>query len=88
MSMHMHLFALLVFGLITGFISSKLINRRGEGLLVDIFLGLVGAIVGSFIFHELGYRGVTGFNLWSMMVAVAGGVLLLVVFHALRRITS
>jgi uncharacterized membrane protein YeaQ/YmgE (transglycosylase-associated protein family) len=84
--MHMHLFALLVFGLITGFISSKLITRRGEGLLVDIFLGLVGAIVGNFIFHELGYSGVTGFNLWSMMVAVVGGALLLVVFHALRRI--
>jgi uncharacterized membrane protein YeaQ/YmgE (transglycosylase-associated protein family) len=84
--MHMHLLALLVFGLITGFLSSKIINRRGEGILVDIFLGLIGAVIGSFVFHELGYPGVTGFNLWSVLVAVSGGVLVLLVFHALRRV--
>ena len=55
-------------GLIAGFIGSKLVNRTGEGLVLDVVLGIVGAVVGGFIFNLFGGEGVTGFNLtaWSL----------------------
>ncbi len=74
----------IVLGLIAGFIASKLVNKRGEGLPFDILLGIVGAVIGGWIFNAAGTAGVTGFNVWSLMVAVFGAVLFLVVWHALR----
>jgi uncharacterized membrane protein YeaQ/YmgE (transglycosylase-associated protein family) len=71
-------------GLIAGFIASKLVNRRGEGVGLDIVLGIVGAIAGGWIFNAMGSAGVTGFNLWSILVAVVGAVLVLVIAHGLR----
>jgi uncharacterized membrane protein YeaQ/YmgE (transglycosylase-associated protein family) len=71
-------------GLIAGFIASKLVNRRGEGVGLDIVLGIVGAIAGGWIFNAMGSAGVTGFNLWSLLVAVVGAVLVLVIAHGLR----
>ena len=75
----------LVLGLISGFIASKLINKSGEGVLLDIVLGIVGAIVGGWLFNAVGHVGVTGFNIYSMFVAVVGAVIVLVVYHALFR---
>jgi uncharacterized membrane protein YeaQ/YmgE (transglycosylase-associated protein family) len=75
----------IVLGLIAGFIASKLVNKRGEGLSFDILLGIVGAVVGGWIFQAAGATGVTGFNLWSLLVAVVGAVVLLAVWHAIRR---
>lgn len=75
----------LVLGLIAGFIASKIINKSGEGLILDIVLGIVGAIVGGFLFSLVGEAGVTGFNLWSMFVAVIGAVVILLIYHALFR---
>jgi uncharacterized membrane protein YeaQ/YmgE (transglycosylase-associated protein family) len=72
----------IVFGLIAGFIASKIVNRSGEGPLLDIVLGIVGAVVGGFLFNLLGAAGVTGFNIWSLFVAVLGAVVLLAVYHA------
>jgi uncharacterized membrane protein YeaQ/YmgE (transglycosylase-associated protein family) len=72
----------LILGLIAGFIGSKLVNKQGEGLILDIVLGIVGAFVGGFIFHLLGFAGVSGLNLWSMLVAVIGAVVVLVIYHA------
>jgi uncharacterized membrane protein YeaQ/YmgE (transglycosylase-associated protein family) len=72
-------------GLISGFIASKIVNRTGEGFFLDIILGIVGAIVGGFIFTAVGASGVTGFNLYSMVVAVIGAIVVLVVYHALFR---
>lgn len=72
----------IVLGLIAGFIASKLVNKRGEGILLDILLGIVGAVVGGFVFAQFGAAGVTGFNLYSMLVAVVGAVIVLVVYHA------
>jgi uncharacterized membrane protein YeaQ/YmgE (transglycosylase-associated protein family) len=80
----MSLIAWVVLGLIAGFIASKLVNKRGEGMLLDIVLGVVGAIVGGWLFNQFGSAGVTGFNLWSLMVAVVGAVLLLLAWHAIR----
>lgn len=76
----------LVLGLIAGFIASKIINRTGEGLIMDIVLGVVGAFVGGFVFTRVfGAAGVTGFNIYSMFVAVVGAVLVLLVFHLVFR---
>jgi uncharacterized membrane protein YeaQ/YmgE (transglycosylase-associated protein family) len=74
----------IVLGLIAGFIASMLVNKRGEGMLLDIVLGIVGAIAGGWLFYLFGSSGVTGFNLWSVMVAVVGAVVLLLIVHAIR----
>jgi uncharacterized membrane protein YeaQ/YmgE (transglycosylase-associated protein family) len=58
------------------------VNKEGEGLLLDIVLGIVGAVVGGFLFNQLGAAGVTGFNIYSMFVAVVGAVIVLVIYHA------
>ena len=73
----------IVLGLIAGFIGSKIVNKSGEGLVLDIVLGIVGAIVGGYLFSLLGAAPVTGFNLYSMFVAVVGAILVLVVYHAI-----
>ncbi len=75
----------LVMGLIGGFIASKIVNKTGKGIVLDIALGIAGAFVGGFLFNLLGTAGVTGFNLWSLLVSVVGAVVLLVVYHAIRR---
>jgi uncharacterized membrane protein YeaQ/YmgE (transglycosylase-associated protein family) len=72
----------IVLGLIAGFIGSKVVNKTGEGFILDIVLGIVGAIVGGFLFTEFGATGITGFNLYSMFVAVIGAIVVLVVYHA------
>jgi uncharacterized membrane protein YeaQ/YmgE (transglycosylase-associated protein family) len=81
----MSILAWIVLGLIAGFIGSKLVNHTGEGILLDILLGIVGAIVGGFLFNLAGASGVTGFNLWSLFVAVIGAVVFLVLYHMLFR---
>jgi uncharacterized membrane protein YeaQ/YmgE (transglycosylase-associated protein family) len=73
----------IVLGLISGFIASKIVNREGEGLLLDIVLGIIGAIVGGFIFTAFGAQGVTGFNLYSMIVAIVGAIVVLWIYHAI-----
>ena len=82
----MSFFAWIVLGLLAGFIGSKLVNKSGEGLILDIVLGIVGAIVGGWLFNTFGAAGVTGLNLYSLLVAVIGAVVVLVVYHAIRRV--
>jgi uncharacterized membrane protein YeaQ/YmgE (transglycosylase-associated protein family) len=72
----------ILLGLIAGFIASKIVNKAGEGVVMDIVLGIVGAMVGGFLFAQFGAIGVTGFNLYSMFVAVIGAIVVLVVYHA------
>ena len=79
----MSILAWIVLGLLAGFIASKLVNKTGEGILLDIVLGIVGAVVGGWLFNTFGMAGVTGFNIWSLIVAVIGAVLLLVIYHAI-----
>jgi uncharacterized membrane protein YeaQ/YmgE (transglycosylase-associated protein family) len=83
--LNMSILAWLVLGLISGFIASKLVNRSGEGIVLDIVLGIVGAFVGGWLFNTFGHTGVTGLNLYSMVVAVVGAVVVLVLYHALFR---
>ena len=68
----MSILAWVVLGLIAGFIASKLVNRSGEGVIMDILLGIGGALVGGWLFHVFGMHGVTGLNLYSMLVAIVG----------------
>ena len=72
----------LLLGLIAGFIASKLVNRSGEGVLLDIGLGIVGAVVGGFLFTFFGAAPVTGLNVYSLVVAVVGAVVVLFLYHA------
>ena len=81
----MSIAAWIVLGLIAGFIGSKLVNKTGEGFFLDIALGIVGAIVGGWLFSLVGMGGVTGLNIYSLIVAVVGSVVFLVVYHAIRR---
>jgi uncharacterized membrane protein YeaQ/YmgE (transglycosylase-associated protein family) len=78
----------LVLGLIAGFIASRIVNKAGEGLILDIVLGIVGAFVGGFLFSVFGAVGVTGFNLYSMLVAIIGAIVVLVIYHAIVRRTT
>ena len=81
----MSILAWIVLGLIAGFIGSKIVNKRGEGLILDIVLGIIGAIAGGWLFNQFGAAGVTGLNLYSLLVAVAGAVVVLLIYHAVRR---
>jgi uncharacterized membrane protein YeaQ/YmgE (transglycosylase-associated protein family) len=79
----MGILAWIVLGLIAGFIASKIVNHTGSGVLMDIVLGVVGALVGGFLFSLFGAVGVTGFNIYSMLVAVVGAVVVLWLYHML-----
>ena len=81
----MSILAWIILGLISGFIASKLVNKQGDGVFLDIVLGIVGAFVGGWLFNTLGHSGVTGLNIYSMFVAVVGAVVVLVVYHTLVR---
>ena len=81
----MSFLAWIILGLISGFIASKLVNKTGEGVILDIVLGVIGAVVGGWLFSTFGMSGVTGINIYSMLVAVVGAVVVLIIFHAIRR---
>jgi uncharacterized membrane protein YeaQ/YmgE (transglycosylase-associated protein family) len=82
----MSFLAWIVLGLIAGFIGSKIVNRRGEGLILDIVLGIVGAVVGGWLVGFLGYGGVSGLNLYSFCIAILGSIVVLLLYHAIRRV--
>jgi len=75
----------IVLGLLAGFIASKIVNREGSGIMLDIVLGVVGAVVGGWLFTLLGSGGVSGVNLHSLLVAVCGAIVVLLVYHMIRR---
>jgi uncharacterized membrane protein YeaQ/YmgE (transglycosylase-associated protein family) len=81
----MSVLAWIVLGLLAGWIASKIVNRRGESPLADILAGIAGAIVGGLLFGIYGATGVSGLNLHSLIVAVAGAVAVLLVYHGFRR---
>jgi uncharacterized membrane protein YeaQ/YmgE (transglycosylase-associated protein family) len=81
----MSFIAWIVLGLVAGFIASKIVNKAGEGMVLDIVLGIIGAVVGGYLFQTFGMSGVTGVNLYSILVAVIGAVVVLFIYHALVR---
>jgi uncharacterized membrane protein YeaQ/YmgE (transglycosylase-associated protein family) len=72
----------IILGLISGFIASKIVNAAGQGVVMDIVLGIIGAIAGGWLFNIIGHVGVTGLNLYSILVAVVGSVIVLLIYHA------
>ena len=82
----MSILAWMVLGLVAGFIGSKIVNKSGEGFVLDIILGIIGAVVGGYLFNMVGAAGVTGVNIYSLIVAVIGAMLVLVMYHAVRRL--
>jgi uncharacterized membrane protein YeaQ/YmgE (transglycosylase-associated protein family) len=80
--MFMGIFSWIILGLIAGFIGSKIVDRRGQGFWLNIALGVVGALVGGFLFDLFGASGVTGLNIYSMIVAVVGSVVVLLIYNA------
>ena len=84
----MSILAWIILGLIAGFIGSKIVNRSGEGALLDIVLGVIGAVVGGFLFNQFGAAGVTGLNLYSLIVAVIGAIVVLFLYHLIVRGTA
>jgi uncharacterized membrane protein YeaQ/YmgE (transglycosylase-associated protein family) len=81
----MSIIAWIILGLIAGFIASKIVNKEGEGFILDVVLGIIGAVVGGWLFAFFGIGGVTGLNLYSILVAIVGAIVVLVVYHAVRR---
>ena len=87
----MSIIAWIIFGLIAGFIASKIVNKQGEGVFVDIILGIVGAIVGGYLMAFFtGAPWESGFNIPSLIVAILGAVVVLFIYHAIfgRRTTT
>ncbi len=81
----MSLLAWIILGLIAGFLASKIVNNTGQGAILDIVLGVVGAVIGGWLFTTFGMAGLTGFNLYSVFVSMVGAVVLLVVYHGVSR---
>jgi uncharacterized membrane protein YeaQ/YmgE (transglycosylase-associated protein family) len=73
----------IVLGLSAGFIRSKIVDRQGQGFWLNIALGIVGALIGGFLFGLFGASGVTGLNIYSMIVAIAGSIVVLLIYNAL-----
>jgi len=78
----MSFIAWIVLGLIAGFIASKIVNKSGEGFVLDVVLGVVGSVVGGWLFQTFGMPGVTGVNIYSILVAVVGAIVVLAIYHA------
>ena len=73
----------IIFGALTGWIASKIVNKRGEGCILNIALGLAGAVVGGIIFRLLvGFSYGTAGIIASMFVAVIGAIIVLFLYHA------
>ena len=80
---HMGIVSWIILGLIAGFIGSKIVDRQGQGFWLDIALGIVGALVGGFLFSLFGASGVTGLNIYSMIVAVVGAIAVMLIYNTL-----
>lgn len=77
----------IIFGGLVGWIASIIIGTNPQqGLMLNIIVGIVGAILGGWIMSFFGENGVTGFNLYSFIVAILGAVILIIVVKALRRV--
>ncbi len=72
----------IILGLIAGFIGSKIVDKHGQGFWLNIALGIVGALIGGFLFNLFGAGGVTGLNLYSLLVAIVGSIVVLLIYNA------
>ena len=79
----MSIISWIILGLIAGFVGAKIVNREGQGFWLDIALGIIGALVGGFLFSLFGASGVTGLNIYSMIVAIVGSIVVLLIYNAI-----
>ena len=77
----MSVLAWIILGIIAGFIASKIVEGAGQGVLIDVALGIVGAVAGGWLFRTFGEPGVTGLNIWSILVSIIGAVVVLAFYH-------
>ena len=78
--------AWIILGLIAGFVASKLVNHSGSGMLLDIVIGIVGALLGGFIGAKLGLGGLENFwSLWTWLLAIVGAIVVLMIYNAVAR---
>jgi len=76
----------IIIGALAGWIASMITgNDKKMGAGLNILVGIVGGIIGGVVMNFLGGYGITGFNLWSLLVATGGAVLLLLIVNAVRR---
>lgn len=85
----MWILAWIIIGGIAGWLAGLVVQGTGLGILGDIIVGIVGAFIGGLIMALLGFGGFTGFNIWSLIVAFIGAVILLLIVKAIngRRVT-
>lgn len=81
----MGIIAWIILGAFSGFVAAKIVEGKGRGLLVNIFVGLLGALIGGFIVNGIGGTGITGFNPWSVIISVFGAVVLLFILNGFKR---
>lgn len=80
----MNIIILIIFGALVGWVASLIVGTN-EGLVLNIILGIVGSVIGGWLMDFFGQSGVTGFNVYSFLVALLGAVVLLVIAKAIRR---
>jgi len=78
----MGILLMIVFGVVVGWIASMIMGT-GEGMLGNLIVGVVGALLGGFVMNVFGQPGVTGFNIYSLLVAILGSVILLWIYRSL-----
>jgi uncharacterized membrane protein YeaQ/YmgE (transglycosylase-associated protein family) len=85
---NMSILAWIILGLIVGVLAKTIVPGEGPGGIVgDIVVGILGALVGGWLFNSFGHTGIVGFNLYSMLVALVGAVVLLIVLRLFSRRT-
>ena len=87
----MDILAWIIVGIVAGFLAKSVVPGEGPGgVLGDLITGVIGAIIGGWLFNYFGHSGATGLNIWSLLVAFVGSVVLLLIIRALtgRRVTT
>ena len=80
----MHIIFWIIIGILAGFIASKIVNRTGEGILLDLVIGIVGAVIGGWLFGMLGI--IAGGWIGSLVTATIGAIVLLLIVKIIRRL--
>lgn len=81
--MYMSILAWIVLGLVVGFVASKIVNKAGESVAINVALGVVGALLGGWLFNQFGPPPVTGLSWWSLLMAATFAVFVLMGYHTI-----